>query len=133
MKPLNQLTTYLKSAWERFTKWIALWPDVWAELLAIGVFLLSAPIFGFIANKFGGVESGILANLIITALEISFINALVFLGILLNFKVIFDWYKKKPTFTKDWFNLTAWQRFSIFMWLYSSLFLAGVILIASLQ
>jgi hypothetical protein len=94
---------------------------------------LSAPLFGYIANRFGGIESGILSNLLIVALEISFINALIFLGILLNFPNLFDWYKKQNLVKSDWLNLSSWQRFALFMLLYSCLFLAGVILLASLQ
>lgn len=123
----------IKSLWTRFIAWIKLWPDIWAEVLAIAVFIFMAPLFGWIASHFGGVESGILQNLIITGLEISFINAMVFLGILLNFSIIFDWYKKKHVLSKDWFNLTPWQRFATFLIIYSSLFLSGVLLISSLQ
>lgn len=119
--------------WAKVTAWFRLWPDIWAEVLAIVLFIFMAPLFGWIASHFGGVESGILQNLIITGLEISFINAMVFLGILLNFSIIFDWYKKKHAIEKDWFSLTPWQRFATFLIIYSSLFLSGVLLISSLQ
>lgn len=133
MNYLSQLKEKFTILWTRFRAWVELWPDVWAQNAGIAVFILSAPLFGWIANQFGGVESGILQNLIIVAVEISFINALIFLGILLNYRVVFDWYKKKPAFIKDWFNLSPWQRFTTFLVLYCSLFLAGVLLLASLQ
>lgn len=133
MNYLYQIKDKLLNLWTRFRQWVDLWPDVWAQNAGIAVFILSAPVFGWIANQFGGVESGILQNLIIVALEISFVNALIFLGILLNYRVIFDWYKKKPAFVKDWLSLTSWQRFTVFLVLYCSLFLSGVLLLASLQ
>lgn len=133
MKPLNQLSTTLRSAWLRFRRWVALWPDSWAEIIGIFLFILSAPIFAWMADKFSGPEASILQNLLIVALEIPFINALAFLGILLNFTVIFDWYKKKPTFNKDWFSLSPWQRVATFLIIYVSFFLAGVLLVSSLQ
>lgn len=130
---LSDLKAKLKALWIRFVDWIKLWPDVPGEMGALFLFIASAPLFGWIADQFGDVESGILQNLVITGLEISFINALVFLGILLNFRVVFDWYKKKHAIEKDWFLLTPWQRFIAFLVLYCSLFLSSVILMASLQ
>ena len=130
---LSILLAYLQARWTRFTAWVRLWPDIWAEAAGILIFIASAPLFGWIANRFGGIESGILKNLVIAALEISFINALVFVGILLNFSIIFDWYKKKHAIEKDWFSLTPWQRFIAFLVVYSSLFFSGVLLLSSLQ
>lgn len=129
----SQLAAWINCKWMQLLAWIKLWPDFPAEILGIGLFIISAPLFGWVANFLGGPEAGILQNLLITGLEIAFINAIVFIGILLNFKIIFDWYKKPHAIEKDWFSLSPWQRFTTFLILYCSLFISGVLLISSLQ
>lgn len=131
--PFSPRQQWIKSKWTQLLAWIKLWPDLPAEIIGIGLFILSAPLFGWLANFLGAPEAGILQNLLITGLEIAFINAIVFIGILLNFTIIFDWYKKPHAIEKDWFSLTPWQRFTTFLILYSSLFISGVLLMASLQ
>ncbi len=133
MNRLDQLRSRVTSLWTQFTDWVKLWPDVLAQMGGMIVFIASAPLFAWLADQFGDVESGILQNLIITGLEVSFISGLVFLGILLNFRIIFDWYKKKHAIEKDWFALTSWQRFLVFLILFCSLFFSIVYLAASLQ
>lgn len=131
--PFSPVTNWIRSRWTQLLAWIKLWPDLPAEFLGIGLFILSAPLFGWVANYLGAPEAGILQNLVILGVEIAFINAIVFVGIVLNFKIIFDWYKKPHAIEKDWFSLTPWQRFTTFLILYCSLFISGVLLIASLQ
>jgi biotin transporter BioY len=133
MTTIQKIKLKLTELWSQFTEWLQLWPDSLGILACVLAFILTAPLFGWLADQFGDIESAILNNLLITVLEISYVNALVFLGILLNFRIIFDWYKKKHAIEKDWFTLTAWQRFIVFLVLYSSLFLSVVLLLSSLQ
>lgn len=130
---LKQLISWLRARSKQIHDWVKLWPDVLLLVAGIALFILTAPIFSWMAGMIGGPESGLLNNFIIVAIEISLINALIFLGVKFNFPIIFDWYKKPHTLPNDWFNLSPWQRFLTFLVLYTSLFLAGVLLMSSLQ
>jgi hypothetical protein len=123
----------MKEKLKQLREWVSLWPDTILLLVGVSIFILSAPIFSWLSGMIGGPESGLLNNFIIVAMEISLINALVFLGIKLNFPITFDWYKKKHALPKEWLQITPWQRFIIFSILYVALFFAGVFLMASLQ
>lgn len=124
---------FIRGLWSRLTAWVNLWPDYLAEALGILLFLATAPLFSWVAGWIGGTEAAILQNILIVALEIPVINLLAFLGILFNFKVVFDWYKKKHVIGKDWHALTSWQRWTVFLALYISFLFSAVLLFASLQ
>lgn len=130
---MNRFINYLRTKFTAFVDWLKLWPDFLLLPVGIALFVLTAPLFSMLAGRIGGPESGVLNNFIIVAIEISLISALVFLGIKFNFPIIFDWYKKSHALPKDWLKLSPWQRFITLLVLYTALFLAGVLLMASLQ
>lgn len=123
----------LTKLWQRFKAWTDTWPEIWAAPLSILLFLATIPVFNWLMSVTQAPELAILQNVLITGIEIAAVNALVFLGILLNFPIIFDWYKKPHALTSDWLKLSSWQRILTFLALYLALFLASVLLFSSLQ
>jgi hypothetical protein len=127
------MKTTLKNIWTRLKSWLERWPETWAEPLGIVLFLATIPLFNWMLSASRAPEMMTLQNIIITGIEIAAINALAFIGILLNFSVIYDWYKKKNPLKSDWLKLEPWQRWLTFILLYLGFFLAGSLLFASLQ
>jgi hypothetical protein len=119
--------------WQRIKSWVDTWPETWAAPLAILLFLASIPLFNWLMSVTQAPELAILQNILITGIEIAIVNAMVFLGILLNFRIIFDWYKKPHALSSDWLKLTSWERIRTFLALYLALFFAAVLLFTSLQ
>lgn len=127
------MKTRLKELWAKIKKWAERWPESWAEPLGIVLFVATIPLFNWLLSASRAPEFMTLQNIIITGIEIAAINALAFIGILLNFRVIYDWYKKNNPLRSDWLKLTPWQRWLTFILIYLGFFLAGTLLFASLQ
>lgn len=137
MTTSSNLLTRLKASASHAYQWIKRWPEIWAVPLGILIFLL-ATVLLFRMDQQAGIQDpfltdpGILQNLFLTSLEVAFINGIVFIGILLNFGVIFDWYKK-GIIKRDWLALTPWQRTTFFFILYFGLLFTAALLMGSLQ
>lgn len=123
----------LNSKWKSFVEWVKLWPDAWSIPLSIFLFILTIPLFNWMLSVTVAPELAILQNFLIVSVEIAGANLLAFLGILLNFSIIYDYYKKPHAFTSDWLKITAWQRIQIFIAIYLVFILAVVWLLTSLQ
>ena len=120
---------------EKIRKFISLWPGTWGILVALAIFLISYPlvlIFQSDDMNIGVLDPGFLQNLPFASLEIIFLNEIIFLGIMLNFPILWHWYKKK-VYRTDWLTLNPFQRWLIFILLYSLLFFCGTMLLTSLQ
>lgn len=127
------MKTSPKELWNRLIKWVKLWPETWAAPLAILLFLGTIPLFNWLLQATKAPELAILQNILITGIEIAAVSALAFLGLLLNFPVIFDWYKKPYALSSDWLKLTPWQRILTFLALYIPYILVLALLFSSLQ
>ena len=122
--------------WPKFKEFLSLWPGSWGILILIGIYALSYPLLLMIDGKFdtnvGLNDPGLLQNLPFTSLEIVFLNEIIFLGIMLNFPIVWHWYKKE-VYKNDWLNLSSYQRWLIFLLLFSIFFFSGTWLLSSLQ
>lgn len=129
---MTRIKHYLQALSLQAWQWIKRWPEVWAIPLGMLFFLLASIMLFRLDHQVSITDPGIIQNLFITGLEVAFINGMVFLGILLNFTVIFDWYKK-GILKRDWLALTPWQRTSFFFMLYFGLLFTAALLMGSLQ
>jgi hypothetical protein len=119
---MNDFLELLKKKASRFLK---LWPDVWALPFAIAGFFLSFYILRWIDPYAGTFDVGYLQALMLSALFIVATNTIVFLGIRYNFDFLWKHYKE-DLFDKDWLKLTPWRRFVLLLCLYSLLFSLSV-------
>lgn len=122
----------LKERLSKLREWVKRWPETWAEPLGILLFVLTIPLFNWLLSASKAPEIITLQNILIVGIQLAAINALIFIGILLNFRAVYDWYKKK-ILVSDWMKLSPWQRWITFIVFYLVLFLAAALLFASLQ
>lgn len=118
--------------WNHIKSFIMLWPGTWAVFLPMLILLLSYPILLKINDKVGLLDPGLIQNIPFGIIQVIVINEFAFLGILFNFSIVFDWYKK-GVFKSDWLTLSPKERWLIFLLIYCLLSISAVILISSLQ
>jgi len=93
------------------------WPELWSFPIGIAMFFLSIPVLRWLDPTSATFDAGVIQVIIVTAVIISSLSTITFLGIKFNFRIMWDYYiKKKLLF--DWLNLTPIQRCILFLSFY---------------
>jgi hypothetical protein len=102
-------------------KWISLWPDSWAlPLTFIGLYL-SYKVLLWIDPTAGQFDIGYIQALLLVAVVIVVFNTLAFLGIEFNWPTLWHYYKDTESRSKDFKEITPWQRLKVLFYVYTLL------------
>ena len=137
------METTIKTALTKLKAFLLRWDGFWSVPLAVVLFLLvlyaGEAAFG---QGFGGYSPGFIHAILYAALVLVVLNTVAQLGLKLNIPTLWNYFAEDievegakladTLFTKDFYNLTAWQRVAIYLFVYFLYLVLGVVIVALL-
>lgn len=114
---------------KRFTRFLKIWDGVWSVPLAVFIFLMcGTAIAAAFGPEAGAMMPVYIQRLVYAATVLVIGNFVVWFGIYMNFRKVFDYYAKESG--KDFKDLTKEQKIRMILILYLAYFvLFGLVLI----
>lgn len=116
---MKKILTLLKALFTYLVNKSKVWPEIYSLPLALVVWLVSPYAIWMVDPSAATFDSGILQIIVYVVVAITAFNGIVFLGIKLNFPVVYEFYKKTAGLAFD--KLTEFQKICVLLFLYISL------------
>ena len=123
---MKKFVEYIKQAFTYMVNKSKVWPEIYSLPLALLVWLISPYAIWMLDPTAATFDTGILQIIVYVVVAITAFNGIVFLGIKLNFPVVYEFYKRTAGASFD--KLTDFQKICILLFLYISLLLCCVCL-----